>query len=234
MPCAVPSPPAAPRLAHPSRLPTVQTVGFDIPSLPGTGISGYRVTSLSDVCGRVCAWTSRPAYSLPFIGVFPSRTRGFLLPVTTAYCRKGRPFIMLGRPLSFALESEGRGGVRPFDFAQGRHPTCFAGAEFSSTGPEGRHIKAQCFSTGKAANYPESRSRGAAKGRNMNIAMCRPFARDAGSGTRVFVIASPALKRWALIYLPCRGRAFSGYRVTSLSDVWQCRAGHPDRRIRCH
>ncbi len=113
-------------------------------------------------------------------------------------------------------------------------PAFFSGTEFSSTGPEGRHIKAQCFSTGKTANCPESRSRGAAKGRNMNIAMCRPFARIRAPGLGSLMIAFPPLKRWALIYRPCRGRVFCGYGVTSLSDVWQCRAGHPDRRIRCH
>jgi hypothetical protein len=43
----------------------------------------------------------------------------------------------------------------------------------------------------------------------MNIALCRPFARDAGSETRVLRITSPPLKRWALIYRPCRDELFA-------------------------
>ena len=54
------------RLIH-DRLPTVQTVGFDIPSLPGTGVLWLR-SHVPLGCVAVSRWTSRPAYSLPFMG----------------------------------------------------------------------------------------------------------------------------------------------------------------------
>jgi hypothetical protein len=38
----------------------------------------------------------------------------------------------------------------------------------------------------------------------MNLVLCRLSARDAGSGTCVLIATLLALKRWALIYRPCR------------------------------
>ena len=71
------------------------------------------------MCGSV-ALDIQTGVFVAIHGVFPWRTVVFcLLTVTTAYCRKGRPFIMLGRPLSFALESEGR-RMRPLRLHSGQ------------------------------------------------------------------------------------------------------------------
>src|ERR1035438_859309 len=56
----------------------------------------------------------------------------------------------------------------------------------------------------------------AAKGRNMNLAMCGSFTRDAGAGPRIFVTAFPPLKRWALIYHPCRDEFYPNTRSLSI------------------